>query len=381
MTGTAERQKLSLAAVGINQPPIVFNFFALGPTVTYALDVFGGNKRFIEEQEARAASADFQLDATYLTLTGDTVTEMLEIAAIRAEIKTTQDIIADDEENLRLVRAELSAGVATQLDVQTATSQLEADRTLLPPLRQQLSVARHTLSVLTGQAPVNWSPPDIDLAALALPQELLVSLPSELVRQRPDILAAEAQLHAASAAIGVATAQLYPNITLTASIAQEALVPNQFFAQPSNVWAFGAGLTAPLFEGGTLLAQKRAAEDAFRVVLANYEQTILQSFGQVANIMQALAHDAELLDAERRALTSAEASLALTRLSYTAGNVGVLQVLDAQRLYERARLGYVQAQSQRFLDTAQLFIAMGGGWWDWQPQGAAEQIPAKAAAR
>jgi NodT family efflux transporter outer membrane factor (OMF) lipoprotein len=232
---------------------------------------------------------------------------------------------------------------------------------------------------LIGRAPGDWAPPDFDLAEFTLPEELPVSLPSDLVRQRPDILAAEAQLHAASAAVGVATAQLYPNLNLTASFTQDALKPSRLFNPASSVFDVGANLLAPIFHGGALQAQKQAAVDAFDGALANYKETVLTSFGQVADVLQALVHDAELLEAERRALESAEASLRLTRTTYSYGNIGILQVLDAQRLAEQARLGYVRAQAQRYLDTVQLLTAMGGGWWDWPDQTAQAATPDKAA--
>jgi NodT family efflux transporter outer membrane factor (OMF) lipoprotein len=199
-----------------------------------------------------------------------------------------------------------------------------------------------------------------------LPTELPVSLPSILVHERPDILAAEAQLHAASAAIGVATAQLYPNVTLTASWNQASTSPGTLFEGSNSLWSVGAGLTAPLFRGGTLTAQHREAVDAFAAQLGIYRQTVLQAFGQVAVTLQALEHDATALDAQREALDAAQASLELSQESYKEGQASFLQVLQAQRLFGQARLGYAEAKSQRYLDTAQLFEAMGGAWQDWK---------------
>jgi NodT family efflux transporter outer membrane factor (OMF) lipoprotein len=362
----ASRQRVSLAPVGQQTQGPITNLFSIGPKVSYDLDPFGGNRRRVEQQEAVAQFQEYQLDAAYLTLTGNAVTQALNTASARAQIKAVESIIADDQRNLQLVRSELAAGEATQIDVQSAASQLAADRTLLPPLRQQLSVAKHALAVLVGKLPANWKVPNFDIEEFALPEELPVSLPSELVRQRPDILASEAQLHAASAAIGVATAALYPDLNLTAAFTQEALSTATLFNPASSVFSIGANLLAPIFHGGALQAQKRSTEDAFENALATYRQTVLTSFGQVADVLQALAHDAELLEAQRRALESAETSLSLTRTTYSFGNVGILQVLDAQRLTEQARLGYVRAQVQRYLDTVQLFTAMGGGWWDWK---------------
>jgi NodT family efflux transporter outer membrane factor (OMF) lipoprotein len=272
------------------------------------------------------------------------------------------------------VNTEVRAGVATQLDIETAQSQLATDRTLLPPLRQQEDVARHALAVLAGRAPGEWAPPDFDLDALTLPAELPLSVPSDLARQRPDILASEAQLHSANATIGVATAQLYPNITLSAALSQQSVTIDTLFHGASDVWSIGAGLAYPLFHGGALEAQKRRAVDNFNAALATYEETVLVSFGQVADTLDALEHDAEQLAEQQRALTSAQNSLDLTRRAYSLGSVGIVQVLDAQRLLEQARLGFVRARAQRYLDSAQLFVALGGGWWNWRaPDEAAAQ--------
>jgi NodT family efflux transporter outer membrane factor (OMF) lipoprotein len=366
LSAAIDRERVNLtAATGAVTPTPVYNLYQVGPTITYALDLFGGLQRRVEQTGALAEVAGYQLDATYLALTGDVVVQALTIASLRAQIRATEDIIADDRQNLDLVRTAKAAGSTTEVDVLHAESQLANDRTLLPPLRQRLVVARHALAALVGQAPADWSPPDFDLDALQLPQDLPVSLPSALVRQRPDVLAAEAALHSASAAVGVATAAMYPDIALSANLLQEALFPGHLFQVASTAASVGAGVTAPLFHGGTLQAEKASAEADYRTALARYQQTVVRSFTQVADILQALANDADELAAQKRALASAEASLSLTRLSYSVGNVGVLQVLDAERQYQQARLGAVRAQAQRYLDTAQLFLAMGGGWWNW----------------
>jgi NodT family efflux transporter outer membrane factor (OMF) lipoprotein len=368
LSAYAERERFNYAAAGIPFPNAEFNLYSIGPSVSYDLDLWGGTKRLIEEREAQAQYQDYQLAAAYLTLTSDAVGEALTIASIRAQIAAANDIIANDQRNLDLVQRELQAGEATSLDVETAQSQLANDRTPLPPLRQQLSVARNNLALLVGKTAATWTPPDFTLDRITLPTDLPVSLPSALVRRRPDILAAEAQLHAASAAIGVATAQLYPNIDLSAAIAQTALEPSKLFTWQATGADIMAGLTAPLFHGGELTAQKRAAVAAFKAARAGYEQTVLQAFTQVANALDALRHDGQLVDAQHRALDAAQHSLALTRDSYQGGNVGILLVLDAQRRYQQARLGYVRAVQARYLDTVQLFAAMGGGWQQWLAQ-------------
>jgi NodT family efflux transporter outer membrane factor (OMF) lipoprotein len=195
---------------------------------------------------------------------------------------------------------------------------------------------------------------------VTLPEHLPVSLPSELVRRRPDILASEARLHAATAAVGVATSNLYPHVVLTGSAGLQSTVIGNFFEGGSTAYGATGALTAPLFDGGTLRAQKRAAVDALQASAASYQQTVLEAFGQVADSLEALDHDAEQLDAQAHAQDAARENVGLTRKSYNEGNVAVLQVLDAERLYQNARLGYVRAQAQRYMDTVQLFLALGG---------------------
>jgi NodT family efflux transporter outer membrane factor (OMF) lipoprotein len=370
LTAGASRQRLNFETLGIPPNPAFphfaeFNIFSVGPQVSYALDIWGGTRRLIEERAAQAEFQGYQMAAAYLTLTSNAVTEGITIAAIQAQIEAANDIIASDEQNLSLVQRELQAGEATEIDVESAQSQLENDRTILPPLRQQLSAARNALSLLVGRTPAEWSPPDFNLERIALPSELPLRLPADLVHRRPDILAAEAQLHAANAVVGVATAQLYPQVTLTAGYQQLSTAVENWFAVQNNAWNMAANLTAPILRGGELTAQKRAAVAAFDATRAGYEQTVLQALTQVATVLDALQHDGQLVDAQHRALDAAERSLKLTRDSYQGGNVGILLVLDAQRRYEQARLGYVRSVQQRYLDTVQLFAALGGGWEQW----------------
>jgi NodT family efflux transporter outer membrane factor (OMF) lipoprotein len=340
------------------------NLYTVGATASYAPDVFGATARSVEEQQALAEQQRYELAAAYLTLTGNVVTVAITIASLRGQLEASEEVVADDTRNLELVRFKYEAGKAPLTDVLTAETQLALDRTALPGLRQQLAAARDALVILAGRAPAAWSPPDFDLSDFTLPGELPLSLPSALARQRPDILAAEARLHADSAAIGIATARLYPGITLSASLGQQSLDAGSLFNSENTVWSLAAGVAGPIFHGGTLRAQRRAAVDAYRASLATYEQTVLQGLQQVADTLQALAHDAELVDAQRQLLDSARTALTLQRASYEAGKADLLQLLDAERTYQRARLAAVQAQAQRLRDTAQLFVALGGGWWD-----------------
>jgi NodT family efflux transporter outer membrane factor (OMF) lipoprotein len=340
-----------------------FNLFSLGPTVSYSPDVFGDTRRHVEEATALAESQNDQVAATYLALTGNVVSQAISIAGIGLQIADAEQIVADDEQNLDLVRRKLEAGKAAQTDVLIAETQLANDQTLLPPLRQAQSAAKHAFSVLLGEFPA-WSPPPFTLDDLTLPGDLPVRLPSELVHQRPDIRAAEADLHAASAVIGIATAQMYPSITLSASVGQSATMAGALFEGASTFWSLASSVTAPVFQGGALLSQKRGAVDAFQASLAIYRQTVLQAFQQVADTLEALQHDAELVADQRHALDVASSSLELQRFSYAEGKANVLDLLDSERLDQEAKLGYTRAQTQRYQDTTQLFVAMGGPWWE-----------------
>ncbi|HLH78615.1 MAG TPA: efflux transporter outer membrane subunit [Candidatus Binataceae bacterium] len=365
-TAMAERQRWGLP-MGLGFSPsklYAFNYYAFGPTVSYSPDLFGLTRRYIEEQQATAQSQAYQLAAAYLTLTGNVVAEALTIASTRLQLSVSQQIVAVDEKNLELVQSAFEEGRIAKPDVLLAESQLSNDRALLPPLRQQLAAAQDALTMLVGKFPAQWEAPSFAMSDFTLPGELPVSLPSALVRQRPDILAAEAQLHASSAAVGVATAQMYPNITLSASLTPAALSPNGAFFQASNLfWSLIGGVTVPVFHGGALRAQKQAAIEQLRASFAIYRQAVLQAFQQVADTLRALGHDSELIHAERRAVETAHNSLALQQESDALGKTDILQLLDAQRSYHQAELGYAHALAQRYLDSAQLFVAMGGGWW------------------
>ena len=362
MTAGLGRQKYGAEFFGSSfegLPP--FTYYALGPTVSYALDYTGGTARSVEQQYAQAEYQKQQLNAAYLMVSGNAVMQCLRIALLRGEIATVEAILEEDRQNQKLVQVAFEAGSVSRVDVVSAESQLASDATLLPSLRQELSVARHALSIIMGQLPAaDTVPTEFELSQVTLPRNLPVSLPSELVHRRPDILASEAQLHAATAAVGVATSNLYPHIVLTGSLSLQSTVLGRLFEGQNNAYSGVGSLTAPLFDGGTLRAQKRAAIDAMQASAANYQQTVLTAFGQVADSLEALDHDAEQLDAQAHAQSAARENVDLTRKSYNEGNVGVLQILDAERLYQNARLGYVRAQAQRYMDTVQLFLALGG---------------------
>ena len=360
MTAGVGREKYGNQFLGTSPKPPTFTYFAVGSTISYSLDYAGGAARSVEQQYALANYQQQQLDAAYLAVTGNAVMQSLRIASLRAQIATVLTLLDQDRENQKLVHEAFDAGSVSRLDIVSADSQLAGDAALLPPLRQDLSLAQHALAIVLGQAPADGGLPEFDLAQLTLPRHLPVSLPSELAHQRPDILAAEAQLHAATAAVGVATSNLYPHIDLSASFSQQSTAIGQLFAAGNNGWSLTGGLVAPILDGGTLRAERRAAADAMQASAAKYQQTVLTAFGQVADSLQALDHDAEALEAQTNARQATRDYLELTRKSYHEGNIGVLQVLDAERRYSQASLAYVRVFAQRYMDTAQLFLALGG---------------------
>ena len=361
LDGGAGRQRYGTEFLGplVNNLP-TYSYVSAGVAAQYRVDYLGGITRSVEQREALAQYRRSEADATYLSLTGSVVAEAMQVAAAHAQMQAVEELLAEDRSNLDLVRTAFTNGSVSRVDVLTAESQLAADEVLLPPLRQQLAVARHALAVLTAHAPGEWMPPDFSLSALTLPKQLPVSLPSELAHRRPDILAAEAQLHAATAAVGIATANLYPQITLTATGGWQSLPEQTLFAHSNAAWSLISGITAPLFDGGTLRAERRAAVDELRASAARYQEVVLESFGQVADVLDALTHDGQLVAAQSDALASATSNVELARESYAAGNSGILQVIDSQRRRIDAQVGFLRAEEQQYLDTTQLFLALGG---------------------
>jgi NodT family efflux transporter outer membrane factor (OMF) lipoprotein len=357
-TAGLARQKYGASFLGPEAATFpAYTAYSGGVGVSYDLDVFGRTHRGIE---LAAADKDVQQEAVraaQLSIASDTVLGALQIASARAQIDVVNSVVASDQRTFGLVQARQAAGAASLQDVTTAQSQMDRDRTLLPGLRQQLNIAQDALATLVGSSPADWAAPDFSLAGMSLPQDVPLIVPSELVRSRPDIRAAEAQLHAASAAVGIATADLYPRINLSATIAEQGL-----FAGPAGAaWSLVGGITAPIFHGGALSANKRAAQDAYRAAFAQYQQTVLTAFRQIADTLHALQNGADAVMAQRQALDSATKALELSRAAYIGGNSTVLQVLDAQRLQQLAELSLVQARTERFLQTVNLFVAAGGG--------------------
>ena len=348
----------------------VTNLFAAEPAIAWTPDVSGAGRRRIEQARALVDYQRAQGRAVRLSLAGSTVLQVIAIASTDEQIAAVGEILAADERNLALVMLSAEAGKSAQLDVLTARSQLESDRALLPVLRQQAAAGRHALALLAGETPAAWTPPRVALRSLSMPAELPLSIPSEWLGQRPDIEAAEAQLRAANAGVGIAASALYPSFSLDAAWTATGRTPGALFASAATPWSLAASLLAPVFDAGTLAAQRAAAVDAYAAQLAAYRQTILQAFGQVADALEQSRNDGELLKSQTRALDAAAAALDLTREGYRAGQASLVQLLDAQRLFQQARLGQARALGQRFADCAQWFIVMGAAEGQAPPEAA-----------
>jgi NodT family efflux transporter outer membrane factor (OMF) lipoprotein len=360
---SASRNKLGAASGGSGSGSDLFSVYNASVSVSYALDLFGRNRRELEGLQAQVDYQGFQLDGAYLALTSNLVTAAVREAALRAQIAATREIIAAEERQLELTQRQFTLGGVSRLAVVAQSTQVAQTRATLPPLERELARTRHLIATLAGRPPSEASLPVFELAGFELPRSIPVSLPSELVRQRPDIRASEALLHRASAAIGVATANLYPQITLSGSFGSVSARAQDWFAGPS-AWSIAAALLQPLFHGGQLQAEKRAALAAYDAAAAQYRETVLLAFRDVADALRALDDDARTLNAQAAAESLARDTLELTRKQYELGAVNYLALLIAQRQFYLARLLLVQAQAARYADVAALFGALGGGWWD-----------------
>ena len=359
----AERERVNTAAFGIEGfPSPTISLYSVGASAAFDPDVFGGQRRRIEGAAARAEAQARRTDAAYLSLSGSVVTRMIDIAALRQQIATGEEIVADDQRTSAMIRRAIAAGGSPASAETAAIAQLAEDEAHLPPLRLQLAEARHALSLLVGRAPGTWETPDVALETILLPSDLPVALPSELVRMRPDLLAAEADLQAATADIGVATAALYPRITLGAAFSVASLQPDSLFNYESAGWSFGPSLTGPLFHGGSLRAQRRGAQAAQVEAMARYEQTVLSAFVQVSDLLQAVTQDQALVRAQMRAADAAVENARLANLAYENGAGTLLSVIDAQRQSQRARLGLIQANAELRRDVVALFVATAADW-------------------
>jgi NodT family efflux transporter outer membrane factor (OMF) lipoprotein len=362
--GQATHERISGAAFGQPNVSTEFSLVTSALNISYAPDVFGGVRRHIEQLAAQAEYQRFELEASYLTLTSNVVVAAVQEASLRGQIAASEDIVKLESNQLRVLQRQLALGGVARSDVLTQQASLAATQASLPPLQKALAQTRDQLTALAGRFPSQEIFATFDLDHLALPLELPVSLPSSLVGQRPDVLAADATLHAASAGIGVALANELPQFTISGSVGNTALGFSKLFMPGSAVWSIAGGIAQPLFDGGALLHRERAAVAAFDAAAAQYRSTVIKAFQNVADALRALQFDAIALQAQTTAEQSALDNLNLSRQQFQFGAINYLNLLDAQRSYQQARINQVQARANRYADTAALFQAAGGGWWN-----------------
>ncbi len=335
--------------------------------VSYTLDLFGGVRRQIESAQAEVDAQRFQVEGTYLMLAGNLVTTAVREAGLRAQLKATREVLDAQQRQLEILEKQFEIGATPKSVVLAQRTQVAQTLATLPALEKSLAQARHQLAVYAGRLPGEPGLPEFDLANFSLPQTLPLSLPSTLARQRPDVRAAEALLHQASAQVGVATANLYPQIQLSASYGSTALHAGDLFSSPWTFWSLAAGLTQPLFHGDALNAQRRAAIAAFDAAAAQYRGTLLVAFQNVADALRALQFDADALKSQADAEAAARQSLDMSTDQYRNGAVSYVQLLTSQQAWLQTHTALAQAQAARYADTAALFQALGGGWWNRGP--------------
>ncbi len=343
-------------------PQTQFSLVTQQLTVNFVPDVWGGNFRAVENLDAVTEQQLFQLEAAYLTLTSNVVTAAIQEASLRGQLEAVKRVIEIERRLLGILKNQFQAGQAAQADVLQQEAALAAAEQLLPPLEKQLNQQRDLLTALAGQLPSHQVMQTFDLAHLKLPANLPISLPSRLVDQRPDVRAAEANMHSASALIGVAIAARLPNITLSANGGTSGYNFAQSFAPGTGFYTVAAGVTAPIFDGFTLYNKQKAAEAALDQAEAQYRSTVITAFQNVADALRALQSDARAVQAALHAEETAKASLDIIEKQLSAGQVNQLAVLNAQQTYLNAVITHVQAEANRLSDTAALFMALGGGW-------------------
>ena len=341
----------------------LYNLITPQVSVSYVPDVFGLNRRTVESMKAQEQAARFQMIAVDITLSANVAAAAIQEASLQAQVDATRELIDINGKSVQILQYQFAKGYVGGLEVSAQKAQLAQVSATLPPLLKQLAQQHNLIAVLAGRYPGQAPVEHFDLSSLQLPQDLPVSLPSTLVAQRPDVLQAEANLHAASAQVGIATANRLPNITLTADVGSTALAISQVFAAGTGFWSLGAAIAAPIFNGGTLLHQQRAAKAAYEQAAQQYRGTVLTAFQNVADTLAALEQDAEALKAAASAQDQASVTLDLSRRQRKDGYGSYLSLLSAEQAYQQSRINLVQAQANRFADTAALFQALGGGWW------------------
>ena len=362
-SGSRQKQS-SQSSSNVGSGAYVYNFFSAGLNVAFVPDVFGGTRRQVEALQAQENQQKFQLEATHLTLTSNLVAAAIQEASLRGQIEATEDILRVEKEQLGILQRNEELGDAAGADVLAQETLMAQAEQALPPLQKQLAQQRDLIAALAGHFPDEDLAQKFKFADLKLPQELPLTLPSKLVEQRPDIRAAEEQLHAASANVGVAIADMLPQITLSAGQGTAGTMLSQLFTPGNGFWSLGAGLTQPIFEGGALWHHKGAAEAAYDLAAAQYRSTVITAFQNVADTLHALTADAETLKAAVKAEKAAAKSLDIAHKELSLGAIGHLELLNAEQAWQQARINLVQAEANRYTDTAALFQALGGGWWN-----------------
>ena len=357
------QQQPGVLAPALNSNQLQYNLFTPQLSVSYMPDVFGLTRRTVESFEAQADAARYQMLAVYTTLVNNLVATAVQEASVQAQIEATNRLIESDSKSVQILEYQHDKGYASGVDLAAEKSLLAAAEASLPPLMKQEAQLRDQLAMLAGQYPGQGEQQQLRLADLSLPQDIPVSLPSTLVAQRPDILQAEANLHAASAQIGVAIANRLPNIQLSGNAGATAVAFNQLFAPGTEFWSIGAALTAPIFDGGSLYHQEQAARAAYDASAEQYRSTVLAAFQNVADTLAALDQDAKGLKAAAAADAAAKTTLDLVQRQLQDGYTNYLGLLGAQAAYQQAEIALVQAEANRYADTAALFQALGGGWW------------------
>lgn len=359
-SASRQRQPGSLAPVP-NNNAFEYSLFTPQLSVSYVPDVFGLNRRTMESLQAQAQAVRFQMIAAHIALTANVVSAAVGEASLREQVKATEQLVDIETQSVKLLQDQFGKGYASRLDLAAQESQLAQTQAALPPLRKQLEQQRHLIAVLAGQFPAQ-AQPDFDLSSLTLPQDLPLSLPSQLVEQRPDVRQAQANWHAASAQVGVAVASRLPQITLSANAGSTALEIGNVFKSGTGFWGVGLDLAAPIFQGGKLLHAERAAEAQLVQAAAQYRSTVLTAFQNVADTLTALDEDANALKAAAAAADAAKVTLDLSQRQWKAGYASYLSLLGAEQAYQQARLSLIQARANRYADTAALYLALGGGW-------------------
>jgi NodT family efflux transporter outer membrane factor (OMF) lipoprotein len=344
--------------------PLYYQFYTAGLNVGFVPDVFGANRRQVESLAAQTDAQRFALEATFVTLASNVVGAAIQEASLRAQIAATRQIIEADEKALQILRDQFRLGFAMRIDVAAQEAALAQVETTLPPLQTQFEQTRDLIRVLVGNLPNQDVPETFELEALQLPPELPLSLPARIIEQRPDVRAAEAQLHAANAQVGVAVAAMLPQFSITGTLGGNAAQIPLLFRSGGPYWTLVGGVSQPVFAGGTLLHNKRAASAALKQAAAQYQSTVITAYQNVADTLHATLSDADTLAGAVETESAAKVTYDLTRRQLEDGYVNYLSLLNAETAYNQALLARVQAQAVRFGDTVALFQALGGGWWN-----------------